>query len=621
MVWFFGLVAAGISFLFASLLVADWNTSPETFSEAESENSESLPGLAVPESVTTGSLESEPNQRGSSLFPGLALEAANVFKQQVEPVVPDMAISIHLDPGLPQSARDGRREEIDYALPYLQRLVDRPLAFDLIALASPEWGIDKAAEVLSPALGAVVGDGIVESEIGRVDGCQSGSIGGFAQLLGDEIAVVVEGTQACDNSKTNVAHELMHVAQFASGPLCSETPLWFDEGQAEFFAIQLAIENGQSIAAEMRETTVIYLENSVFVSLDAISAGSSPLDPYVYGFFAIEYLTAEHGFNATMEVLRAMRDSETCRGREHDTELFEAVFQTTFGMTVAELSTELVAYINWLGGHADQPLSDASSARSMLDTLRIADEFRSGYQRDLFGASWLDLDGDGCDTRSEVLISQSVEPASTSGMCTVRSGLWFSPFDGEWVDDPSNLDIDHLVPLAEAWDSGASSWTEESLQSFANDNQTPYALIAVTSSSNRSKGDRDPSDWMPSQESFHCEYAALWVSVKVSWSLAVDPREYDSLAATLDRCRGQEVNALLGSDPLGTLTTSAATGIPVDPTNLGSSCHQAYSPCLEIVGDLNCGDIALSSKPVTVLDPNFDPYRLDRDGDGWGCES
>ena len=163
MVWFFGLVAAGISFLFASLLVADWNTSPETFSEAESENSESLPELAVPESVTTGSLESEPNQRGSSLFPGLALEAANVFKQQVEPVVPDMAISIHLDPGLPQSARDGRREEIDYALPYLQRLVDRPLAFDLIALASPEWGIDKAAEVLSPALGVVVGDGIVES--------------------------------------------------------------------------------------------------------------------------------------------------------------------------------------------------------------------------------------------------------------------------------------------------------------------------------------------------------------------------------------------------------------------------------------------------------------------------
>ena len=126
------------------------------------------------------------------------------------------------------------------------------------------------------------------------------------------------------------------------------------------------------------------------------------------------------------------------------------------------------------------------------DDLLVAPERRTGYDRDLF-AHWSDLDGDGCDTRREMLMRDSrvesvLDPNRT---CWVISGLWYSHYDGEWLQGPSSLDIDHLVPLAEAWDSGVHAWSPDRREAFANDEGAP---VAVTAQSNRSKGAAGPPE-------------------------------------------------------------------------------------------------------------------------------
>ena len=158
---------------------------------------------------------------------------------------------------------------------------------------------------------------------------------------------------------------------------------------------------------------------------------------------------------------------------------------------------------------------------------------RVGYDRDLFD-HWSDLDGDRCNTRYEVLVAESLEPAETSDGCRPTSGLWLSAFDGTTTTNPRSFDIDHLVPLAEAWDSGANSWSSSRREAFANDETSPLTLIAVSASSNRSKGDRDPAEWLPPAVGYRCEYVAGWVAVKARWELSIDPAEKTAIESV--RC-------------------------------------------------------------------------------------
>jgi hypothetical protein len=104
----------------------------------------------------------------------------------------------------------------------------------------------------------------------------------------------------------------------------------------------------------------------------------------------------------------------------------------------------------------------------------------------------------------------------------------------------SKLDIDHVVPLAEAWDSGAWRWTAARRQAFANDLGKSWVLIAVSAHSNRSKGDRDPSGWMPTSASYTCRYLAVWVAIKARWHLTVDPVEKRAIAS-FTSCRNTAV--------------------------------------------------------------------------------
>lgn len=200
--------------------------------------------------------------------------------------------------------------------------------------------------------------------------------------------------------------------------------------------------------------------------------------------------------------------------------------------------TVLVAVVVALGA-AWMPLSD-SAVHAAPTGLRVeAESPRAGYDRDLF-EHWTDADGDGCDTRDEVLIAESITAVQVSQPgCQLSGGRWVSIYDGVETIDSSSFDVDHVVPLAEAWDSGAWAWDAARREAFANDLARPDALFAVSASSNRAKGDRDPAEWQPDQDSVSCRYAQAWVEVKVEWNLSADPAEAAALDAMLVGCDGQ----------------------------------------------------------------------------------
>lgn len=167
----------------------------------------------------------------------------------------------------------------------------------------------------------------------------------------------------------------------------------------------------------------------------------------------------------------------------------------------------------------------------LLNQLAVQAEVTSGYDRDLF-RHWIITDG--CTTREWVLIRQAL--SGTRSGCLVVDGSWFSRYDGARTDTASSFDIDHLVPLAEAWGSGAADWSPDRRMAFANDQGFRPSLIAVSASSNRSKGDRDPAEWLPDVATETCRYLRQWVAVKFRWALSVDPIEKRSVASGLGAC-------------------------------------------------------------------------------------
>jgi hypothetical protein len=179
--------------------------------------------------------------------------------------------------------------------------------------------------------------------------------------------------------------------------------------------------------------------------------------------------------------------------------------------------------------------SVAVPLRDLLDGLSIHPEGRQGYARSSF-KHWIDSNKDGCDTRRDVLIRDGIPPPTIAPPCILVGGAWDSQYDGLPFDDPRGLDIDHVVPLAEAWRSGASDWTSNRRSIFANDLDVPWALVAVSATSNRSKRDQDPAHWMPSLESARCGYVRMWIQVKARWKLAVDDLEFNTLRNVVNEC-------------------------------------------------------------------------------------
>lgn len=181
----------------------------------------------------------------------------------------------------------------------------------------------------------------------------------------------------------------------------------------------------------------------------------------------------------------------------------------------------------------------ALAALDALETLTVAepDPNLPPYRRDAFGGDGWDYDPvSRCNTRERVLIEESVVAAVVDDRCRVVVGRWVSLYDGLVTADPADLQIDHLVPLAEAWRSGAARWSEDRRNRFANDLSDPATLIAVSGRTNQSKSDSTPDRWLPPDEEAWCRYAAEWATVKAEWDLSVTVAERDRLVAVLESC-------------------------------------------------------------------------------------
>lgn len=175
----------------------------------------------------------------------------------------------------------------------------------------------------------------------------------------------------------------------------------------------------------------------------------------------------------------------------------------------------------------------AAIAKSELAGLTVrADGSMTGYSRDKF-PHWVTQSGT-CNTREAVLMRDGTNVVTDSS-CAATSGRWFSPYDGATWSAASDVDIDHIVPLAAAWRSGASSWTTARRQLFANDMSGPQ-LIAVTDNVNQAKGDQTPATWKPPLTTYWCTYAKMWVRTKHNWSLSVTSAEKTELTGMLGRC-------------------------------------------------------------------------------------
>ncbi|MFJ5804113.1 HNH endonuclease family protein [Streptomyces decoyicus] len=191
------------------------------------------------------------------------------------------------------------------------------------------------------------------------------------------------------------------------------------------------------------------------------------------------------------------------------------------------------------------PASDGKNGTlGLLDAigrLKMARESRTGYERDKFHL-WTDADHNGCDTRKEVLLAEAVKKPRQGKSCRLTGGSWRSYYDDKTVTDARKLDIDHVVPLAEAWDSGASKWTAQRREQYANDLGADRSLVAVSLGPNRTKGDKDPAEWMPPARDATCTYVADWVSAKLRWKLTVDRAEQTKLQLAAASCPRTKVS-------------------------------------------------------------------------------
>ncbi|GGQ49749.1 HNH endonuclease family protein [Couchioplanes azureus] len=172
-------------------------------------------------------------------------------------------------------------------------------------------------------------------------------------------------------------------------------------------------------------------------------------------------------------------------------------------------------------------------AQEHLNALAVdAEGSGAGYSREKF-PHWDDVEGS-CNTR-ETVLRRDGAGVVVDDACQATSGSWLSPYDGQTWTDAADVDIDHLVPLAEAWRSGAAAWSTERREQFANDMTHPQ-LIAVTDDVNQAKGDQDPAEWLPPRTDFRCTYAKMWISVKHSWELTLQDAEKSALQGLLDSC-------------------------------------------------------------------------------------
>jgi hypothetical protein len=262
------------------------------------------------------------------------------------------------------------------------------------------------------------------------------------------------------------------------------------------------------------------------------------------------------------------------------------------------------------------PRSDTALAALM--TLAVKGRApMSDYDRDQFGQAWLDTNRNGCDTRNDILARdlsvKRFRPETAD--CVIEAGELADPYTGTtlaFIRGPGDIvDIDHVVPLGNAWVTGANGWPIRKRAALAND---PLNLFATDASSNRAKGDGDAATWLPPNKAFRCAYVARQVAVKQKYGLAVTAPEKAAIGRILSTCPNQALPPDSGAPVISPVAPNVPNRTP-EPTEIATG----QKP--RTVWYENCDAArAAGAAPVHSGDPGYDGH-LDRDGDGTGCDS
>ena len=270
---------------------------------------------------------------------------------------------------------------------------------------------------------------------------------------------------------------------------------------------------------------------------------------------------------------------------------------------------------------ASAPAPDQQTALAALDTLTVKGRApKTGYDRDQFGQAWADVDHNGCDTRNDILTRDLTDEVYKPGThdCVVVTGTLADPYTATTINfvkgDGSSVDIDHVVALSDAWQTGAFAWDEATRTSLAND---PLNLLAVDYSANRQKGDSDAASWLPDNKGYRCTYVARQVAVKATYGLWVTAAEHDAIATVLTSCPNEPLPTRDGAPVQVTAQPPVTIPAPVDQPG----APVAAAPVAPLNGAYpNCAAArAANAAPLHTSDPGYSTS-LDRDGDGTACE-
>ncbi|PPL19367.1 hypothetical protein GY24_06380 [Microterricola pindariensis] len=282
----------------------------------------------------------------------------------------------------------------------------------------------------------------------------------------------------------------------------------------------------------------------------------------------------------------------------------------------------------------------AGTALALLGTLEVKGRApKTGYDRTgMYGTAWLDVDRNGCDTRNDIL-ARDLDPEVMSGRCKVTSGVLNDPYTATTIDFVRGqktslaVQIDHVVALMNSWETGAQQLSQAQRVSLAND---PINLLAVDGRSNAQKGAGDAATWLPANNAFRCTYVARQVSVKATYGLWVTQAEHDAITRVLASCPDEPavtsaftpIVVVAEPVPAPAPDPAPAPAPAPDPAPAPAPApapDPAPAPAPEPapapnVSYANCDAVrAAGAAPIRVGDPGYS-RKLDRDGDGIGCE-
>ena len=241
---------------------------------------------------------------------------------------------------------------------------------------------------------------------------------------------------------------------------------------------------------------------------------------------------------------------------------------------------------------------------------------KTGYSREQFGDGWIDIGG--CDTRDRIL-TRDLTARRYLDDCRVESGTLADPYTAERIQytrgGASEVDIDHIVSLSDAWQKGAQQWAPSTRVAFAND---PLELLAVDAHENRSKGDGDAATWLPPSKAFRCAYVARQVAVKTKYKLWITQAEKNAIGRVLATCPAQKL-----TNPGAPIRVTVTRRLPT-PT---ATSNRRPTSGVERSGSghvyANCAAArAAGVTPILRGTPDYTANpNLDRDHDGVACES